>query len=118
MLFLTPFLCLLLIEAQRNRPRDVKSLRLCVVAGDACRPQVATASESTFGIQLRNIFGMTECLGSTTFGCDRRLIRGVHGRTRLVGTDGLPVAPGAGEMQLCGPNLSLGYWMGPRCCGQ
>ncbi|CAB3756219.1 class I adenylate-forming enzyme family protein [Paraburkholderia solisilvae] len=114
MVFLTPFLCLLLIEAQRNRPRDVRSLRLCVVAGDACRPQVATAFESTFGIQLRNIFGMTECSGSTTFGYDHRLIRGVPGRTRLVGTDGLPVAPGeVGEMQLRGPNLSLGYWTGP-----
>jgi long-chain acyl-CoA synthetase len=113
-MFVTPYLCVLLVEAQRNRPRDVHSLRLCVVGGDTCKPQVAMAFESTFGIQLKNNLGMTECSGSTAFGYDRRTIRGVPGRTRLIGSDGLPAAQGTiGELQLCGPNLSLGYWTGP-----
>jgi acyl-CoA synthetase (AMP-forming)/AMP-acid ligase II len=113
-MFAAPIMCMPLVEAQRKRPRDVRSLRICAVGGDACRPHIEEAFESTFHIQLENIYGLTECLGSTAFGSGSKTIRGVPGRTRLVGSDGVPVALGTvGELQMRGPNLSLGYWTSP-----
>jgi acyl-CoA synthetase (AMP-forming)/AMP-acid ligase II len=113
-LFVAPFICMPLVDAQRKRPRDIRSLQVCGVGGDACRPHVAEAFETTFNVQLENTYGLTECVGSTAFGYDSRTIRGVPGRTRLAGTNGAPVALGqVGELQMRGPNLSLGYWTGP-----
>jgi acyl-CoA synthetase (AMP-forming)/AMP-acid ligase II len=113
-MFVAPFICMPLVEAQRKRPRDVRSLRFCGIGCDACGLNVAEAFESTFDIQLESTYDLTECVGSTAFGYDRRTIRGIPGRTRLVGTDGeLGVHGSAGELQVRGPNLSLGYWTYP-----
>ncbi|WP_438390550.1 class I adenylate-forming enzyme family protein [Caballeronia sp. DA-9] len=113
-IFLAPFLCMPLVEAQRKRARDVRSLEVCGVGGDACRAHIAEAFESTFDIQLENTYGLTECVGSTAFGYNRRTIRGVPGRTQLVDRNGVQVGLGeVGELHLRGPNLSLGYWTGP-----
>jgi acyl-CoA synthetase (AMP-forming)/AMP-acid ligase II len=113
-MFVEPFICMPLVGAQRKRPRDVRSLRFCGIGCDACGLNIAEAFESTFDIQLENIYDLTECVGSTAFGYDRRTIRGIPGRTRLVGTDGEPVVHGSvGELQVRGPNLSLGYWTYP-----
>jgi acyl-CoA synthetase (AMP-forming)/AMP-acid ligase II len=110
-MFVAPFICLPLIEAQRARPRDVRSLRVCGVGGDACAPHVAKAFESAFDIPLQNYYGLTECVGSTILGSNSQAIRGVTGRTRLVRTDGVIAARGdVGELQARGPNLSAGYW--------
>ncbi|NWC96246.1 MULTISPECIES: class I adenylate-forming enzyme family protein [unclassified Pseudomonas] len=113
-LFVPPGICMPMVEAQRTRPRDVSSLRLCGVGGDTCPVQIAEVFESTFNLKLGNTYGLTECIGSTVFGEDRRALRGVPGRTRLVDAAGVAVAQGTvGELQLRGPNLSLGYWTGP-----
>ncbi|KAF1022708.1 MAG: Long-chain-fatty-acid--CoA ligase [Pseudomonas sp.] len=113
-LFVAPFICMPLVEAQRKRPRDVSSLQVCGVGGDACRPQIAETFESTFNVTLGNTYGLTECIGSTLFGEHCRTLRGAPGRTRLVDDTGAEVVPGTvGELYLSGPNLSLGYWTGP-----
>jgi acyl-CoA synthetase (AMP-forming)/AMP-acid ligase II len=113
-LFLAPFRCMPLVEAQKRRPRDVGSLRICGVGGDACRPGIAQAFESTFNVRLSNSYGMTECLGSMIFGSDWRTLHAVSGRARLVDSDGSEVPRGTiGELQMRGPNVSLGYWVGP-----
>lgn len=113
-MFVAPFVCMPLVEAQRERPRDIGSLRTCGVGGDACRPQIAEAFEATFNLKLGNTYGLTECIGSTVFGEAWQTLRAVPGRTRLVDSTGADVTPGSvGELQLRGPNLSLGYWTGP-----
>lgn len=114
MLFVAPFICLPLVEAQRKRPRDLSSLKVCGIGGDACRPTVAETFQSTFDLRLNNTYGLTECLGSMAFGSAWDTLTAVPGRARLVNADGVAVAQGeVGELQMCGPNLSLGYWTGP-----
>ncbi|MDY7536287.1 class I adenylate-forming enzyme family protein [Pseudomonas sp. Bout1] len=113
-LFVAPFTCMPLVQAQRKRPRDISSLRTCGVGGNTCLRQVAEAFENTFNLPLGNTYGLTECIGSTVFGEDFGALRGVSGRTRLVDATGEDVAQGTvGELHLRGPNLSLGYWTGP-----
>lgn len=113
-LFVAPFICMPLVEAQRRRPRNTGSLRVCGIGGDACRPQIAETFETTFNLTLGNTYGLTECIGSTVFGEHCRTLRGVPGRTRLLDSTGAEVPPGTvGELHLSGPNLSLGYWTGP-----
>lgn len=113
-MFVPTVVCMPLVEAQRQRPRDISSLRTCGVGGDACRSPIAEAFESTFNLKLNNAYGLTECIGSTVFGEASQTLGGVPGRTRLVDSAGAEVTPGnVGELQLRGPNLSLGYWTGP-----
>ncbi|NWA01706.1 class I adenylate-forming enzyme family protein [Pseudomonas gingeri] len=113
-MFVAPFICMPLVEAQQKRPRNISSLRVCGVGGDACRPQVAQAFETTFKLQLGNTYGLTECIGSMVFGSDHASLRAVPGCARLVDGQGAEVVPGTvGELQMRGPNLSLGYWTGP-----
>ncbi|MBW1245134.1 acyl--CoA ligase [Pseudomonas tolaasii] len=114
MLFVAPFICQPLVDAQRKRPRDLSSLQVCGIGGDACRPPVAETFQSTFDFGLNNTYGLTECLGSMAFGSAWDTLTAVPGRARLVDADGAVVAQGqVGELQMCGPNLSLGYWTGP-----
>ncbi|OPA96885.1 hypothetical protein BFW87_11230 [Pseudomonas fluorescens] len=114
MLFVAPFICQPLVDAQRKRPRDLSSLRVCGVGGDACRPAIAETFQSAFELHLNNTYGLTECLGSMAFGSAWDTLTAVPGRARLVDTHGVEVTPGeVGELQMCGPNLSLGYWTGP-----
>lgn len=114
MLFVAPFICPPLVEAQRRRPRDLSSLRVCGVGGDACRPAVAETFQSAFELRLNNTYGLTECLGSMAFGSAWDTLNAVPGRARLVDADGVEVAQGeVGELQMRGANLSLGYWTGP-----
>jgi acyl-CoA synthetase (AMP-forming)/AMP-acid ligase II len=113
-MFVAPFICMPLVEAQRKRARDVRSLLVCGVGGDACRPQIVEEFETTFNMRLENTYGLTECVGSTVFGHGQLTIRTVPGRARLVDTNGNPVPVGeTGELHMRGPNLSLGYWTGP-----
>lgn len=112
--FIAPFICQPLVDAQRKRARDLSSLRVCGIGGDACRPAVAETFQSTFDVRLSNAYGLTECLGSTAFGSAWDTLNLVPGHARLVGADGIEVTPGTvGELQVRGPNLSLGYWTGP-----
>lgn len=114
MLFVAPFICQPLVDAQRKRPRDLSSMRVCGVGGDACRPVVAETFQNTFGWRLNNTYGLTECLGSMAFGSAWDTLTAIPGRARLVDADGVEVAQGeVGELQMCGANLSLGYWTGP-----
>ncbi|MGB3124636.1 MAG: AMP-binding protein [Pseudomonas sp.] len=114
MLFVAPFICPPLVDAQRKRPRDLSSLRVCGIGGDACRPTIADTFQSTLDVRLNNTYGLTECLGSMAFGSAWDTLTAVPGRARLVDADGAELSPGeVGELQMRGPNLSLGYWTGP-----
>jgi acyl-CoA synthetase (AMP-forming)/AMP-acid ligase II len=113
-MFVAPFVCTSLVDAQRKRARDISSLLVCGAGGDASRPQIAEEFETTFNIQLNSAYGLTECIGSMLYGPDWRTIRAVPGRAKLVDTHGDLVPVGEiGELHMRGPNLSLGYWTGP-----
>ncbi|MGY2375693.1 AMP-binding protein [Pseudomonas sp. SDO524_S393] len=113
-MFVAPFICMPLVEAQRKRARDLGSMRVCGIGGDACRPHIAETFQEAFGFPLHNAYGLTECLGSMAFGSAWDTMSAVPGRARLVDANGVEVARGEiGELQMSGPNLSLGYWTGP-----
>lgn len=114
LLFVAPFICTPLVEAQRRRRRDISSLRICGIGGDACRPPIAETFQREFDLPLNNAYGLTECMGSMVFGTSWDTLHPIPDRARLVDADGIEVTPGhIGELHLRGPNLSLGYWTGP-----
>jgi acyl-CoA synthetase (AMP-forming)/AMP-acid ligase II len=111
-----PFMYAALLESQRTRPREIDSLRCCLVAGDVCPQQVQEEFPYAFGVPLRPIWASTEAVGSLTFG--RRfgpVARVAPGaEVRLVDGDGEPVKRGeVGELWVRGPTVTPGYWAGP-----
>jgi long-chain acyl-CoA synthetase len=112
-----PFMFAALVNGQLKQPRNVRSLRTCISNGDACPPQLQEMFLEIFGGPLRNIWGMTETIGSLTYGLDRgpvtRIAEGAL--VRLVDRNGIPVQQGhLGELVLRGPNVTIGYWLGPN----
>ena len=111
-----PAIATLLIDAQRRRPRDVSSLRLCLTAGDVPPAGQQDAFEALFHCPLRSFWGSTEATSSFSPGSRpgpvSRLIPGTE--MRLVDDQGRDVPAGEpGEMLLRGPHVTLGYWQRP-----
>jgi acyl-CoA synthetase (AMP-forming)/AMP-acid ligase II len=108
-----PAMATTLIEEQRQRPRDVSSLRLAFSGGDAPTAGQQARWAETFSCELRSFWGSTEAIGSCTYGTSRGAVSRLNPNTgmRLVDGDGLDVAPGEpGEMLLRGTHVMLGYW--------
>jgi acyl-CoA synthetase (AMP-forming)/AMP-acid ligase II len=106
-----------MLEAQRLRRRNVKSLRFCVSAGDVCPTQLQREFSIEFGVPLYSTWGASEAIGSLTYGLQpgpiSRLAPGAQ--VRLVNDAGATVSRGeVGELLLRGPNVSVGYWGGPN----
>lgn len=111
-----PFMFAALLQHQRSRPRNVDSLRTCLVAGDVCPPQLQTEFSACFGVPLRSVWASTETCGSLTYGLQSGPVsRAVYGmQVRLVDDNHVPVPLSeVGELALRGPNVSIGYWAGP-----
>jgi acyl-CoA synthetase (AMP-forming)/AMP-acid ligase II len=110
-----PYMFAQLVAAQRARPRDLSSLRFCVAAGDVCPAELSSQVLEIFGVELRSLWGATEVMGSVLQGPAGSVGRRAPGaQMRLVDEQGAPVSLGdAGELQVRGPNLSIGYWLAP-----
>jgi long-chain acyl-CoA synthetase len=111
-----PTMAKLLMDGQRQYPRDVSSLRFCATGGDVCLPGQQEEFPSLFGVPLANVWASTEAASSFTrvarMGSVSRPLPGVE--IRLVDADDRPVERGEpGEMLLRGPHVALGYWTGP-----
>ena len=105
-----------LVEAQRQRPRDIVSLQVCYSIADVCPSPTQEAFEAAFAKPLRSVWGMTEVIGPYTWGMEPgtvfRPLPNVE--IRLLDGDGRDVAPGEpGEFAVRGACVSLGYWTGP-----
>jgi acyl-coenzyme A synthetase/AMP-(fatty) acid ligase len=110
------FMWAAMLEAQRLRGRDVKTLRFCVSAGDVCPPQLQREFGVEFGVPLYSTWGASEAVGSLTYGLQPGPISRVApgAQVRLVDDAGATVSRGeVGELLLRGPNVSVGYWGGP-----
>src|SRR5258708_9355467 len=106
-----------MVEGQRARPRNLKSLRVCLTGADICPIDLQDHVTSTFGTPLYNVWGATEAVGSLTFGLQRgpvaRISKGA--RIRLIDENGADVADGeVGELLIRGANVFDGYWNDPR----
>jgi long-chain acyl-CoA synthetase len=105
-----------LLECQRARPRNLRSLRICLTGADACPIDLQEQVTSVFGAPLYNVWGATETIGSLTFGLRRgpvtRIAKGAQ--IRLIDENGADVADGAaGELLIRGANVFDGYWNDP-----
>jgi acyl-CoA synthetase (AMP-forming)/AMP-acid ligase II len=116
MLLWLPFMYSGAIAQQIARPRNVMSLGTCLVAGDTTPPNLQEEFLRVFGVRMRNILAMSESAGTFTYGFDiGPVCRAVDmDRVRLADADGNTVRRGeAGELLLRGPNMFVGYWLGP-----
>jgi len=116
MLMWLPFMYAGAIAQQIARPRNVTSLGTCLVGGDTTLPSLQEEFLRVFGVRMRNFLGMSESAGTFTYGFDiGPVCRAVDmDRVRLVDAEGNTVRPGeAGELLLRGPNVFVGYWIGP-----
>jgi acyl-CoA synthetase (AMP-forming)/AMP-acid ligase II len=105
-----------MLERQLVRPRDLKSLRMCLVGGDICPDALQAQVSAAFGVTLSNFWGASEAVGSLTYGQQPGPVsRIVDGKEfRLIDEHGADVRPGeTGELCLRGPHLFVGYWNGP-----
>ncbi|MFM0507323.1 class I adenylate-forming enzyme family protein [Paraburkholderia sp. RL17-373-BIF-A] len=116
MMMWLPFMYSAAIVEQIAQPRNVASLGTCLVGGDATPPSLQEEFLRVFGVRMRNFLGMSESAGTFTYGFDSGPVcRAVDvDRVRLADTEGNTVRRGeAGELMLRGPNLFVGYWLGP-----
>jgi long-chain acyl-CoA synthetase len=110
-----------MLGSQLARPRDLKSLRICLTGADACPIDLQQRVTATFGAPLYNFWGATEVVGSLTFGLrPGPVVRVPKGaRIRLVGAKGAEVGDGeVGELLIRGGNVFDGYWNDPKATGE
>jgi len=116
-----PFQYVALLDAQRTRPRDLSSLRICLTGADVCPIDLQKRVTSTFGAPLYNFWGSTEVIGSLTFGLESGpVVRIVEGaQVRLIDEAGADVPRGEiGELLIRGANVFAGYWNDPAATEQ
>jgi long-chain acyl-CoA synthetase len=106
-----------LLERQRRRPRNLRSLRFCLTGGDACPIDLQQQVTSAFGAPLHNFWASTEASGNLTFGLRPGPVMRIvePAQVRLVDESGCDVADGEiGELLLRGSNVFDGYWNDPQ----
>lgn len=111
-----PFMAAALLDCQRARARNVRSLRTAVTGGDVCPARLQSDFGAHFGTPLRSIWAATEAVGSLMLssvpGPVTRATPGAE--VRLVNEKGEEAAPGeTGELQVRGLNVTIGYWESP-----
>lgn len=111
-----PFLFSRMLQAQREHPRDLSSLRRCLSAGDVLDEDVQRGFREETGVPVRQMWSSTEAPGGMTYGMkDGPVTRVLEGTdVRLVDTGGGEVERGqSGELLVHGPVVAAGYWRGP-----
>src|SRR5438034_11627558 len=106
----------LLAHPELPRRSELK-LRRCASAGEALPADIGKRWTEHFGVEILDGLGSTEMLhiflsnrpGAVRYGTSGTPVPGYE--LRIVGDDGLPVAPGqVGELQVCGPTSAMAYW--------
>ncbi|MFO1417971.1 MAG: AMP-binding protein [Methylotetracoccus sp.] len=119
-LVLLPALLEDLVEHLEHQPAELASLRSVVAGGDIVPLRVQQHFRDITGLEISEVWGMTECQGSLNnppFGPKRagsigRPAPGVE--VRLVDTAGRDVPDGTeGEMLIRSPAATVGYWNDP-----
>jgi long-chain acyl-CoA synthetase len=107
-----------LIQCQRERARDVGSLRMCIAVGDVCPRELQREFQDVFGVPLRSVWASTETGPPFSCGLEpgpvSRIAPGTH--VRLVDDNDKPVPHGEpGELLIRTPGMAAGYWTGRNC---
>ena len=115
-----PTMLLAMVEEQARKPRRVATLRAAFGGGDAVSPALQTRFKEIFGIELLEIYAMTEMCamsanipGACREGSIGLPLEGID--VRLVDAEGRDVALGEiGEIVVRGSSLCVGYWNDPE----
>jgi cyclohexanecarboxylate-CoA ligase len=102
-----------LIAAQRERPRDLTSLRTIMAGGTTVPPHIVPLARETFGVPLRAVWGMTENVVGTAVRADEPQDWAAHSDgTALAGLEVRVVAPDGegttGSLQVRGASMCVG----------
>lgn len=111
-----PFMFVEMMRRQRGQPRQVGTLRFCLSGGDVCPAELQQAFPGVFGVPLHSVWAATEVVGSLIHGLEPGAVSRIAPGTqfRLANDNGAPVAAGeVGELLVRGPNVAVGYWLGP-----
>jgi long-chain acyl-CoA synthetase len=119
-----PVLYRALVEAQRQRPRDVTSGRLYSVGGDAVPAALQEQFSRLFGRPLTEVYGLSEVVpvtanppGAVRTGSLGRPSPGVS--VRIVDAEHRDVAHGdVGEIAVRARSVFVGYWNNPEATAQ
>jgi benzoate-CoA ligase len=112
-----PTLFAALLASPELPARDALNLRVCASAGEALPAAIGQQWTRHFGVEILDGIGSTEMLhiflsnapGKVRYGTTGTAVPGYE--LRILGDDGLPVAPGVvGELQIGGPSAAMGYW--------
>jgi long-chain acyl-CoA synthetase len=110
-----------MLGSQLARPRNLKSLRICLTGADVCPIDLQQRVTATFGAPLYNVWGATEVVGSLTFGLrPGPVVRMTKdARIRLIDEKGADVGEGeVGELLIRGANVFDSYWNDPKATGE
>jgi cyclohexanecarboxylate-CoA ligase len=108
-----------LVAAQRERPRELTSLRTVMSGGSAVPPDLVPLVRETFGVPLRAAWGMTENVAGTAVRADDPPDWSAHSDGRpipglelRVVTPGGDVTTGTGALQVRGASMCVGTLTG------
>jgi long-chain acyl-CoA synthetase len=117
--FCLPALWQFVTEEHARKAREVSSLRTIFVGGDSVSPALQRRSRETFGLEVQEIYGMTETL-PTTYNRKGSVRLGSMGmrpegcELRIVDPSGCDVAVGeTGEILVRSATNCIGYWNDP-----
>ena len=115
-----PAMLLSMVEEQVSRPRTVSTLLKIVAGGDTVPLSLQRRAREVFGVDIREVYGMTESVPLTLNPCGK-VRAGSIGPTvpnisiRVVDLRGCDVEPGqVGEIVVRSPASCLGYWEDPE----
>jgi long-chain acyl-CoA synthetase len=105
--------CQALTERQREKPRDISSLKACAISADISPPGRQEAFREVFGLPLKSFWASTEGSFPFTYGTQSGAVGRPHptSEVKLIADDGAAVAVGEiGELLVRGRHVMLGYW--------
>lgn len=109
-----------MVEEQGRKPRNVSSMRLCIVGGDTVPVTLQERFQALFGAPIREIFGMTETVPVTCIREGQQCAGSMGPAMDLVETrvmrltGGLAAVGEVGELQVQSPANCVGYWDNPE----
>ena len=115
-----PAMLRFVVEEQARAPRKVRSVRLCLAGGDSVPVNLQERFHEQFGVEVRELFGMTEtvpvtCIreGAPRAGSIGPAVDALD--TRVADLNGRVVGDGeVGELQVQSPANCIGYWDDPQ----
>jgi acyl-CoA synthetase (AMP-forming)/AMP-acid ligase II len=110
-----------LVDHLENHPVELPSLRSVVAGGDIVPLRVQELFHRLTGLEISEVWGMTECLGAINNPPFARKWAGSIGRpapevsVRLIDSDGHDVPDDSeGQILIRSPAMTVGYWNNPE----